>query len=117
MDVETLSRDLHVSNATIRRDLDQLAHQQLLTRTRGGAVVNNVSYDLPLRYKTARHAPEKQRIGQAAAALVPRRRGRRPQRRHHGHRGRSRARDPLGPGRLAGDTRAVTVVTNALNIA
>jgi DeoR family transcriptional regulator, aga operon transcriptional repressor len=71
VDVETLSRDLHVSNATIRRDLDQLAHQQLLTRTRGGAVINNVNYDLPLRYKTARHAPEKQRIGQVAAALVP----------------------------------------------
>ncbi len=71
VDVETLSRDLLVSNATIRRDLDQLAHQQLLTRTRGGAVVSNVSYDLPLRYKTARHASEKQRIGNAASALVP----------------------------------------------
>jgi DeoR family transcriptional regulator, aga operon transcriptional repressor len=59
-----------VSQATIRRDLDQLAHQQLLTRTRGGAVAGHVSYDLPLRYKTARHAPEKQRIGRAAAALV-----------------------------------------------
>jgi len=50
VDVETLSRDLDVSSATVRRDLDHLAHQQLLTRTRGGAVVNNVAYDLPLRY-------------------------------------------------------------------
>ncbi|HEV8175167.1 MAG TPA: DeoR/GlpR family DNA-binding transcription regulator, partial [Actinoplanes sp.] len=41
-----------------------------ITRTRGGAVANGVSYDLPLRYKTAKHAPEKQRIGTAAAALV-----------------------------------------------
>jgi DeoR family transcriptional regulator, aga operon transcriptional repressor len=61
---------LGVSQATIRRDMDQLAHQQLVTRTRGGVVAGHVSYDLPLRYKTARHAPEKQRIGRAAAALV-----------------------------------------------
>jgi DeoR family transcriptional regulator of aga operon len=61
---------LGVSQATIRRDLDQLATQQLVTRTRGGAIAGHVSYDLPLRYKTARHAPEKLRIGRAAAALV-----------------------------------------------
>src|SRR6185369_2108397 len=61
---------LDVSQATIRRDFDQLAQQQLITRTRGGAVVNGVSYDLPLRYKSAKHASEKQRIGTAAAALV-----------------------------------------------
>src|SRR5262249_61397084 len=53
-----------------RRDLDQLAKQQLVTRTRGGATAGHVSYDLPLRYKTSRHAPEKQRIGRAAAALL-----------------------------------------------
>jgi DeoR family transcriptional regulator of aga operon len=61
---------LGVSEATIRRDLDQLAKQQLVTRTRGGATAGHVSYDLPLRYNTARHAPEKQRLGRAAAALV-----------------------------------------------
>ena len=61
---------LGVSAATIRRDLDQLVKQQLVTRTRGGATAGHVSYDLPLRYKTARHAPEKQRIGRAAAALL-----------------------------------------------
>jgi DeoR/GlpR family transcriptional regulator of sugar metabolism len=33
-------------------------------------MAGHVSYDLPLRYKTARRAPEKQRIGRAAAALV-----------------------------------------------
>jgi DeoR family transcriptional regulator of aga operon len=72
VDVEDLADELDVSAATIRRDLDHLAEQQLLTRTRGGAVANNVAYDLPLRYKTARHASEKERIGQAAAALVAR---------------------------------------------
>jgi DeoR family transcriptional regulator, aga operon transcriptional repressor len=61
---------LGVSQATIRRDMDQLARQQLVTRTRGGVIAGNVSYDLPLRYKTVRNAPQKQRIGRAAAALV-----------------------------------------------
>jgi DeoR family transcriptional regulator, aga operon transcriptional repressor len=72
VDVEDLAAELDVSAATIRRDLDHLAEQQLLTRTRGGAVTNNVAYDLPLRYKTARHASEKERIGRAAAALAAR---------------------------------------------
>jgi DeoR family transcriptional regulator, aga operon transcriptional repressor len=68
--VAEAAQALGVSQATIRRDMDQLARQQLVTRTRGGAIAGQVSYDLPLRYKTARHAAEKQRIGRAAAALV-----------------------------------------------
>lgn len=71
IEVEEAAEELGVSAATIRRDLDHLAEQQLLTRTRGGAVAHAVSYDLPLRYKTARHADEKLRIGRAAAELVP----------------------------------------------
>ncbi|WP_163509371.1 DeoR/GlpR family DNA-binding transcription regulator [Fodinicola acaciae] len=70
LDVEEVAEELRVSPSTIRRDLDHLAEQQLLTRTRGGAVANDLAYDLPLRYKTARHAPEKQRISAAAAALA-----------------------------------------------
>ena len=54
--VAEAAQALSVSEATIRRDLDQLAKQQLVTRTRGGATAGHVSYDLPLRYKTARHA-------------------------------------------------------------
>jgi DeoR family transcriptional regulator, aga operon transcriptional repressor len=68
--VEDAAERLDVSQATIRRDFDQLAQQQMITRTRGGAVASAVSYDLPLRYKSAKRAPEKQRIGTAAAALV-----------------------------------------------
>ncbi|HEX5598033.1 MAG TPA: DeoR/GlpR family DNA-binding transcription regulator [Micromonosporaceae bacterium] len=68
--VEDAAVRLNVSQATIRRDFDQLAQQQMIIRTRGGAVANGVSYDLPLRYKTAKHSAEKQRIGAAAAELV-----------------------------------------------
>lgn len=70
IEVEHAARLLQVSAATIRRDLDHLASQQLLTRTRGGALAHNVSYDLPLRYKAGRQTSSKQRIGAAAAALV-----------------------------------------------
>ncbi|NYH77072.1 DeoR family transcriptional regulator of aga operon [Actinopolyspora biskrensis] len=70
VDVDEMAAELDVSAATVRRDLDQLAEQQLLSRTRGGAVASNVAYDLPLRHKSARHAPEKQRISAAAARLV-----------------------------------------------
>ncbi|WP_017975861.1 DeoR/GlpR family DNA-binding transcription regulator [Actinopolyspora halophila] len=70
VEVDEMAAELDVSAATVRRDLDQLAEQQLLSRTRGGAVASNVAYDLPLRHKSARHAPEKQRISAAAARLV-----------------------------------------------
>jgi len=68
--VEDAANRLGVSQATIRRDFEQLAQQQMITRTRGGAVANGVSYDLPLRYKIAKNSAEKQRIGAAAAGLV-----------------------------------------------
>ncbi|MEX0169962.1 DeoR/GlpR family DNA-binding transcription regulator [Streptomyces sp. LMG1-1-1.1] len=70
VDVEEAATALGVSAATIRRDLDELAEQRLLVRTRGGAVVHGVSHELPLRYKSTRHAPEKRRIAEAAADLV-----------------------------------------------
>lgn len=71
IEVEPVAAELGVSAATIRRDLGHLSRQQMLTRTRGGAVVNAISYDLPLQYKAARNAPEKHRIAAAAAAIVP----------------------------------------------
>ncbi|MFI2454294.1 DeoR/GlpR family DNA-binding transcription regulator [Streptomyces sp. NPDC019539] len=70
LDVDEAAAALDVSAATIRRDFDQLAEQQMLVRTRGGAVVHGVSYELPLRYKTSRHAAEKQRISAAVAELI-----------------------------------------------
>lgn len=71
LDIEELAAELDVSPATIRRDFDHLAEQQLVTRTRGGAVSAPVSYDLPLRYKASRHVSEKQRIGAVTASLLP----------------------------------------------
>ena len=70
LQVEEAAKELGVSAATVRRDFDELARQQMLTRIRGGAVAQGVTYDLPLRYKTERHPSEKQRIAAVAAGLV-----------------------------------------------
>ena len=104
--VTALCERLGVSAATVRRDLELLETQRLLTRTHGGAVAQMVSYELPLRYKAARHQEEKRRIGREAA---------------------ERVRDGSVIGLTGGTTttevaRAIvdlnlTVVTNALNIA
>ncbi|WP_060879664.1 DeoR/GlpR family DNA-binding transcription regulator [Streptomyces scabiei] len=114
LDVEEAAAALGVSAATIRRDLDRLAEQQMLVRTRGGAVVHGVSYELPLRYKTARRATEKQRIAAAVADLVAPGEA-------VGLTGGTTttevARALAVRGDLASGTPALTVVTNALNIA
>ena len=104
--VVDLCERLGVSAATVRRDLEQLEAQRLLTRTHGGAVAQMVSYELPLRYKSARRQEEKRGIGIEAA---------------------TRVRDGAVIGLTGGTTttevaravadRDVTVVTNALNIA
>ncbi|MGN6199587.1 DeoR/GlpR family DNA-binding transcription regulator [Humibacter sp.] len=72
IEVDDIVERLGVSPATARRDLDALASQQLLSRTRGGATGQSVAYDLPLRYKREQHAEQKQAIAQAASSLVPR---------------------------------------------
>jgi len=70
LDVATASERLGVSPATVRRDFKELDDQDLATRTHGGIVATAVAYDLPLRYRSARRAAEKQRIGRIAANLV-----------------------------------------------
>jgi DeoR family transcriptional regulator of aga operon len=70
IDVEEAATRHQVSAATIRRDLDHLADQQLLNRTHGGAVPNTTSYDLPLRYKSAKQGGAKRRIAQRAVDML-----------------------------------------------
>src|ERR1022692_393859 len=70
LSVEKAAQELGVSAATVRRDFVDLAAQQMLTRIRGGALAQAVTYDLPLRYKSERHPSEKQRIALVAAAMV-----------------------------------------------
>ncbi|MBO8142397.1 MAG: DeoR/GlpR transcriptional regulator [Firmicutes bacterium] len=104
--VVELSKLLGVSEATVRRDLGELAGHGLLRRTHGGAALVERGEELPYHAKAAAYLPEKRRIGAAAAAL-------------------------LEPGQVIGCTGGTTVaqaarllqgkrlvvVTNALNIA
>jgi len=70
VDVDDAAERFAVSTATIRRDLDHLADQQLLSRTHGGAVPNSTSYDLPMRYKAIGRHPAKAKIAERAAAML-----------------------------------------------
>src|ERR1700684_2186973 len=116
LQVEDAAKALGVSAATVRRDFDELGRQQMLTRIRGGAVAQGVTYDLPLRYKSEKHPSEKQRIAEVAAALV------RPGQvvgLNGGTTTTEGARALGTPPALNSGTPepAVTIVTNALNIA
>lgn len=68
--VEDVAASLGVSLATARRDLDALAEQQLIIRTRGGASANPSTGEVPLRYRMVRQPREKADIATRAANLV-----------------------------------------------
>src|SRR5712691_2331102 len=61
LQVERAAEALGVSAATVRRDFDELARQQMLTWIRGGAVAKGVTYDLPLFFFNDTAPTEKQR--------------------------------------------------------
>jgi DeoR/GlpR family transcriptional regulator of sugar metabolism len=105
--VAELSELLGASPSTIRRDLEQLQDQGLVERVHGGAsLVSAVGEPTPPVRATA-HAPEKERIGEAAAQLV-----------HDGDTvlvsGGTTTEAML---RFLGERSQLTVVTNALTVA
>jgi DeoR family transcriptional regulator, aga operon transcriptional repressor len=108
VDAGHLADEFRVSSATIRRDLQVLEDQKLLSRTHGGAVAVDVAYELPVRYRVGQHRAEKLLVAQQAARLLP------------------RGQLTLGLtggttthilARLLAERMDLTVVTNALNIA
>jgi DeoR family transcriptional regulator of aga operon len=74
--VEDLTAELTASPASIRRDLVRLEQQGLVHRTHGGAMLTGKAVYEPFRFDASFHvredrfAQEKQRIAQAAAAMV-----------------------------------------------
>jgi DeoR family transcriptional regulator of aga operon len=70
IDVPALAEQFSVSHATVRRDLELLQQQRLVSRTRGGASTHASFNDLPLIYKTAQDAGEKRRIAQQALMFL-----------------------------------------------
>ena len=107
VDVADLVDRLGVSPATARRDLHLLEEQRMLSRTHGGAVARDVLYELPLRYKAARHHVEKRRIAAEAATRVV----------DGAVIGLTGGTTTTEVARSILDRRGITVVTNALNIA
>ncbi|WIE55702.1 DeoR/GlpR family DNA-binding transcription regulator [Curtobacterium sp. MCBD17_003] len=107
MDVPELAERFAVSEATVRRDLELLEQQQLVSRTRGGATRHVAFNDLPLGYKTSQDAAEKHRIARAALAYL------------EGARvvGLTGGTTVWEFAQQIGNRTGLTVVTNALNIA
>jgi DeoR family transcriptional regulator of aga operon len=95
--VAEIAARLGVSTASIRRDLQLLEQQRLLSRTHGGAVANSTAYELPLRYRGGRRRDDKRRI----VASV----------------GLTGGTTTTEVARRLADRRGLTIVTNALNIA
>ena len=116
LSVPQVCAELGVSESTVRRDFGELAAQQLVTRTHGGVVATSVAYELPARYKSALSDDAKQRIARAAALMVD-------LGTVVGFNGgtttSATARQLAARGDLArsSDRPAITVVSNALNIA
>ncbi len=70
-DTQDLSAFLGVSEATVRRDLVDLETRGLIRRTHGGAMpLAQITSEFPNSERMGRNAPEKARIGKAAADLV-----------------------------------------------
>ncbi len=72
MTVSDLSRQLRVTGATIRSDLEALTQQQKIIRTYGGAVVprESAAAEIPIQLRLGDQAAEKLAIGKVAASLV-----------------------------------------------
>ena len=70
--VTEMSARFEVSLDTIRRDLDTLADQGLISRTHGGAmpIEGMASADLPFEQRIRAHQVEKTNIGRAAVRLI-----------------------------------------------
>ena len=107
VDVGDLAAELGVSAATVRRDLALMEDQRLLNRTHGGAVAHGVLYELPLRYRSARHQAQKARVARAVAGRIP----------DGSAVGMTGGTTTTEVARALTDRRRLTVVTNSLSIA
>ncbi len=66
-----LAADLGASQATIRRDVAELAAQGLIIRTHGGAMARDDRQELPLELRDSRNHLAKSAIGEAIAREIP----------------------------------------------
>lgn len=69
VEVATLAHELHVSEATIRRDLRTLEDRRLVTRLHGGASLPSAQ-EPPFAHVATSHVPDKDAVAVRAAELV-----------------------------------------------
>lgn len=71
VDISTLSSILSVSEATIRRDLEKLENEGFLTKTHGGAVINDdAAGEVQLSYVDDPYIEDKKQIGIIASQMI-----------------------------------------------
>jgi len=70
LSVGELSKQFNVSEVTVRQDLQALYEQNLLVRTRGGAVTIQALPELSFDVRMQQRSDEKARIGKAAAQMI-----------------------------------------------
>lgn len=72
VDLDTLCRELHTSESTVRRDLIALEKERVLKRVHGGALAAQGRNDplLDFQWQSTRCADEKLRIAASAARMV-----------------------------------------------
>lgn len=69
--IKELAKEIGVSEATIRRDLDEMSQKEVLERVHGGAIKLTGTSHEPLQIEKIGHmAEEKKRIAQYASSLV-----------------------------------------------
>lgn len=65
-----LSDKLGVSEVTIRKDLKELEQEQLLTRDHGGAIIEKINIDFPLKVRETENIEKKKEIAREALSLI-----------------------------------------------
>ncbi len=68
--ISELADDFGVSTETIRRDLDELSRQGMLSRTYGGAAARPFGVEPTLSERYKEHVAEREQVGVAAARAV-----------------------------------------------
>lgn len=69
--IETLAQNFAVTSQTIRRDINSLCEQQLLTRYHGGAGLSSSVENVEYTTRQVMHLEEKQRIAKMTADHIP----------------------------------------------
>ncbi len=72
LNIDQAAQSLGVSIATVRRDFDELASRNLVSRSHGAVTALGSPFSLPISYKVAKQNSDKIKIAQKCVTLVER---------------------------------------------